>query len=108
MRAVDVAVVLHVAQERDGLERLAETHLVGKDAVDARLVEGDHPVETADLVVAHLAVLDVRGRGFELGRDGRVRIGVREQLFVFFLLGHAVTVAEIITDQNHNEHQFEP
>ncbi len=49
MRAADVAVVLHVAEQRDGLQRLAQAHLVGQDAVDAVLVQRDHPVQAAHL-----------------------------------------------------------
>ena len=49
VRPVDVSEVLHVAEEGDGLQRFAKTHLVGQDPVDAVLVEGDHPIETTDL-----------------------------------------------------------
>ena len=49
VRPVDVPEVLHVAEERDGLQRFAKTHFVGQNSVDAVLVEGDHPVEAADL-----------------------------------------------------------
>jgi hypothetical protein len=55
-------VVLEEAEERDGLERLAEAHLVGEDAVDSVLVQIDHPVETADLVVTHRPALNVCAR----------------------------------------------
>ncbi|KAI3476086.1 hypothetical protein L1887_62392 [Cichorium endivia] len=44
-----VAEVAEVAEEGDGLERLAEAHLVCEDAVDAVVVERDHPVEALDL-----------------------------------------------------------
>jgi len=48
--------VLEVAQERDRLERLAQSHLVCEDAVDAIVVQRYEPVEALDLVRSHLAV----------------------------------------------------
>jgi len=95
VRAVRAADELEVAEERDRLERLAETlrasrhyrvslcssgyavrgrretgthHLVGENAVDAVVVEPAHPVEALDLVLAHLAALDI---GRRLGEDER-------------------------------------
>ena len=44
-------------QQRDGLKSLAQAHLVRQDSVDPVLVEGDHPVEAAHLVVPHLTTL---------------------------------------------------
>ena len=56
------------------MKGLSQTHLVGENAIDSILVEGDHPVETADLVVAHRATLDVKGRLVESGEvRGRKR-----------------------------------
>ena len=49
VRTRNVAQVFHVAQEGDGLQGLAQAHLVGQNSVDAVLVEGDHPIETTDL-----------------------------------------------------------
>lgn len=86
-------VVLQVAEQRDGLQGLAQTHLVGQDAVDAVLVEGYHPVEATDLVVTHLATLDVRRGGFE-AEDGLVGGLLGKEFFVLFFLGLAVTVAK--------------
>ena len=37
-----------------------ETHLVSEDSVDTVLVEGNHPIEAAHLVVPHFAKLDVK------------------------------------------------
>ena len=34
-------------------------HFVGQDAVDAVLVQADEPVETADLIISHLASSNV-------------------------------------------------
>ena len=83
--------VLHVADQRDRLHCLAQAHLVGQDAVDVALVQRDHPVQAAHLVVPHLAVLDVPGRAVEVGDDLLVVVvGRCHQLFVLLLLRHAV------------------
>jgi len=34
-------------------------HFISKNSIDAVLIQIDHPVEATDLVVSHLAVLDV-------------------------------------------------
>ena len=60
MGAVHVPEVLHVAEQGDRLQGLAEPHLVRQDTVDPVLVEGDHPVKAADLVVPHLTALDIQ------------------------------------------------
>ena len=44
------------------MDGLAESHFISENSVDAVLEQADHPVEAADLVVAHRAVLDVRRR----------------------------------------------
>mmetsp|Transcript_15009 Transcript_15009/g.38568 ORF Transcript_15009/g.38568 Transcript_15009/m.38568 type:complete len:573 (+) Transcript_15009:2004-3722(+) len=49
--AVD-ALVAQVGEEADSLARLAKAHLVSEDAVEAVLVEGDHPLDAGELVVA--------------------------------------------------------
>ena len=36
-------------------------HFIGKDPIDAILIERDHPVESPHLVVPHGAILDVCG-----------------------------------------------
>lgn len=72
MGTMDALVKLEVAEEGDGLQRLAESlgrsvmpakprthHLVGEDAVDSVVVQPDHPVESLHLVLAHLTALDV-------------------------------------------------
>ena len=46
--------MLHVAQKRNGLKSFAQPHLVSQNAVNVVLVESDHPIEAADLVVSHL------------------------------------------------------
>ena len=50
-----------VAEQRDRLQRLAEAHLVGEDAVEIALVQREHPVEPLELVVAQPATRDVLG-----------------------------------------------
>ena len=45
---------LHGEEERDGLHRLAETHVVGEDAARADLVEEREPLEALLLVRAEL------------------------------------------------------
>lgn len=44
------------AEERDGLNGLAEAHFVGQNAIDSDFVETYHPVEAVDLVVAESAI----------------------------------------------------
>ena len=39
------------SNERDGLNGLAKTHLIGQYAVDSSLVQTDHPVEPIQLVI---------------------------------------------------------
>ena len=96
MGPVHVPEVLHVAEKGDGLKRFAETHLVGKDAVDAVLIQGDHPVETADLVVSHFAMLDVMRRLVEAENTLFGLVKVSEQLLVFLLLRHPMTVVALL------------
>jgi hypothetical protein len=59
--ARDAAELAQVGQQRDGLQRLAQPHLVGQDAVDPVVVQVDEPVEALQLVLAHLAVRDDGG-----------------------------------------------
>mmetsp|Transcript_13968 Transcript_13968/g.34953 ORF Transcript_13968/g.34953 Transcript_13968/m.34953 type:complete len:377 (+) Transcript_13968:1858-2988(+) len=49
------AVLVQVSEQGDGLQCLSETHLVGEDSVDAVVVQVNHPVESLELVLAHLA-----------------------------------------------------
>src|SRR6266567_6399286 len=55
MGSGNVAVVLEVGEEGDGLESLAQAHLVGEDTVEAIVMQRDHPVQTLQLVATHLA-----------------------------------------------------
>ena len=81
MRSSDISQQDHIPQERNGLKGLAQTlvsgvclcervsivvlstcpiyHLICQDAIDAILIERDHPVEASYLVVSHLSILDV-------------------------------------------------
>lgn len=54
-RSPDVVDLGEVGHERDRLDRLAQTHLVCEDAVDALLVEVGEPVETLELVLLERA-----------------------------------------------------
>jgi len=42
-------------EKEGGKENLAETHFVGEDAVDTVIIEANHPIQTIDLIIAHLA-----------------------------------------------------
>ena len=50
------ALGLEVRQEPDRLDRLAQAHLVGQDAVEPVLVERDQPLDALELVVPQLAL----------------------------------------------------
>src|SRR5690606_24457446 len=82
-------------QERDGLQRLTEAHVVGEDAARADVVEEHEPREAALLIVAEARALEVaRPRddrdlrdvaelleeGLGRGRDGRVADEAQEIL----------------------------
>ena len=68
VRPRDALEFLGVAQHRDRLEGLAETHLVGHDPVHTMLLEPDHPVQTLQLVGPHFAEFDARRLLEEVGR----------------------------------------
>ncbi len=92
VRARDSHDVAQVAQEGDGLQGLAQTHLVGKNARNAVLVKRDQPVQTGDLVVPHGAV-DEGGRVAEDGLGGASVLLVLKQLGIFFGFGPAASIA---------------
>ena len=73
VRAGDLARLLEVTQERDGLQRLAKPHLIRKDPVDPLLVQLDQPVQALELVRAHLAKGDARRLHREARALGRAR-----------------------------------
>lgn len=75
------------------MKRLPQTHLVGEDAVDAILVETDHPIEASHLVIPHGAILDVRRRVLEASYHFAGLVRLREKLLVFLLLRHSMPVA---------------
>ena len=52
----NVAVVLEVCEERNGLESFAEAHLIGEDTAEAIVMLRDHPVQALQLVATHFAV----------------------------------------------------
>lgn len=76
MRSGDAEMVLKIAEERDGLQRFAETllrsavrygrfqaistdHLVGQYPIDTVVMQRGHPIETLHLVVPHFTSLDI-------------------------------------------------
>lgn len=68
------------------LQRLAEAHLVRENAIDVLVVQANHPVQSLQLVLFHLAKLDVR-RLHNQPRDcvaaaGRRLVGVQHLLAV--------------------------
>lgn len=50
------------AQQRNSLDGLSEAHLISQNAIDASLVQRDHPVEPIKLVVPQLKGALQRGR----------------------------------------------
>uniref|UniRef100_A0AAG5DLD8 Uncharacterized protein n=1 Tax=Anopheles atroparvus TaxID=41427 RepID=A0AAG5DLD8_ANOAO len=92
VRSRVVAQVFQVAEQRDRLQCLTEAHLVRQDPVDAVLVQRNHPVQPADLVVAHLARLDVRRRRLEPEHLLRLVVRLGQQLLVLLLLRLPVPV----------------
>lgn len=59
------------AQQRNSLDGLSEAHLVCQNAIDACLVQGDHPVEPIQLVVPQLeGALQRGGLGSQSGQHG--------------------------------------
>ena len=60
------------AQQGNGLQRLAKAHLVSEDAVEAMLVQADHPVKALQLVLACRggARARARARSGEGGQSG--------------------------------------
>mmetsp|Transcript_10985 Transcript_10985/g.36071 ORF Transcript_10985/g.36071 Transcript_10985/m.36071 type:complete len:799 (-) Transcript_10985:551-2947(-) len=52
--------LVQVSHERDGLNRLAEAHLIGQNAVEVVVVERHHPLQTGNLVRAKLPAFAAR------------------------------------------------
>mmetsp|Transcript_4442 Transcript_4442/g.6492 ORF Transcript_4442/g.6492 Transcript_4442/m.6492 type:complete len:317 (+) Transcript_4442:2348-3298(+) len=89
VRASDPPALPQVGQQRDGLQRLAQAHLVGEDAIDAVVVQFDEPVEALQLVGVHFA--DGREVGGLFVEADGAALGLRgfEELRVFFCFCHA-------------------
>ena len=76
-----------IANQRDSLQSLPQSHLVGKDARDSILVQGDQPVEARNLIVPHLSTVN-EGGGVSKDDIGRASLSVAlEELAIFFGLG---------------------
>ncbi|KAG9389181.1 chromatin remodelling complex ATPase chain ISW1 [Pyrenophora tritici-repentis] len=89
--------VSEVTDERDGLKRLSEAHLVSKDTRDTIFVQRDEPVETSNLVVAHCAALDEAWRLAEDGLVVSAMLLLPHQLGVFLLFSLAPTLGSSTT-----------
>lgn len=55
MRTVDLLELLEEGDDRNSLDGLPQAHIVGQDAIDAALVEADHPVEAHHLIWLELS-----------------------------------------------------
>lgn len=86
--------MLQISQQWNRLQRFAETHLISKDSIDAVLIEGNHPVQTADLIISHLSALDVGGRCLEAENSLWVCF-LSQQFLILFLFGFSVAMTEI-------------
>mmetsp|Transcript_47611 Transcript_47611/g.79829 ORF Transcript_47611/g.79829 Transcript_47611/m.79829 type:complete len:768 (+) Transcript_47611:2909-5212(+) len=82
VRPGDAAGLLEVPEQRDGLERLAQPHLVRQDPVEAAVEQVDEPVHALNLVVPQLAL--------EVG--GRLRQAARPHVVLHLLVGAGVPV----------------
>mmetsp|Transcript_16080 Transcript_16080/g.46058 ORF Transcript_16080/g.46058 Transcript_16080/m.46058 type:complete len:408 (-) Transcript_16080:637-1860(-) len=95
MRPPVVFVLHQVGDQRHDLHRLAEPHLVGKDAVQVIVVQRNHPLQSHDLILAQLGAI-WRTEQLGLLRD-LLRARMRE--LVVPLLGVcAIQVAERLLD----------
>mmetsp|Transcript_35503 Transcript_35503/g.85663 ORF Transcript_35503/g.85663 Transcript_35503/m.85663 type:complete len:221 (+) Transcript_35503:103-765(+) len=61
VRPLDFHVLEMVRQNGNGLKGFAESHLVGKNAIQPLLGQVDHPIQTLQLVGLQLPELDARG-----------------------------------------------
>lgn len=52
VRPPDALLDGQMRQQRDGLDGLAQAHLIGQDAVHAAVVQSGHPVDTKELVLS--------------------------------------------------------
>lgn len=81
-----------VAQERNRLQSLSQTHFIGENAGNTIFVQRNKPVQTCYLVVSHLA-LDEAGRLAEDSLGRAAVLLVLEQLSIFLGFGAASTFA---------------
>ena len=65
-------------------------HLICQDAIDAILIKGDHPVETSDLIVSHLTILDVPRVVRESGDGHIIQLIVCQQILILICLGETM------------------
>ena len=105
--------MLHEPNQRDRLESLPESHLVGQDTVNTILVETNHPVETTNLnimgelklrgenllgpnlVISHDSTFNVTWALVELDQITLGSVEVREKLLVLLLLSLPVPAVSL-------------
>lgn len=76
VRTGDADDVAQVAEEGNGLQRLAETHFISQNTRNTVLMERNQPVKTSNLVIAHEAL----DEGWRLSED---RVSSSAALLVF-------------------------
>ena len=91
VRSGNTPVFGEVTEKRNRLQRLPETHLVRQDAVDAVIEQSNHPVQTRNLVLSHLAKLNARRLRRQTHR--LVILSVFHELGVLRLLRRVALVA---------------
>jgi hypothetical protein len=57
MRSLDFFELLDKRDDGDGLDRLAETHVVSKNSVNTALVQRYHPIKSHQLIVLEVTTL---------------------------------------------------
>ena len=74
VRSPHALLTRQMCQQRDRLNRLAQTHLICKDAVEAVLVQRCQPVESDDLVFAQTVLQQERHRRLYLNGNEKARL----------------------------------
>ena len=61
MLAQDAVLLFEIREIRDGLDGLAQAHIIGQDAVGFPVGEPDHPLQRLQLVFLQLAAIEQHG-----------------------------------------------
>ena len=77
VRAPYAVVARQVRQQRDGLDRLPEAHLVGEDPVESLVVAAHQPVESHVLVLAQRVLQQERDPALDVRGLQRVSLGLQ-------------------------------